>query len=150
MLAESNHLISAEVADFGLPEGVDPEEFAGRSMLVRKTQVVPIECVVRGYLSGSGWKEYQKTSSVCGVKLPAGLVESDRLAEPIFTPATKEESGHDVNISFERMKELVGESVADELRRRSLAIYARGRNTRAAAGSSLPTRNSNGEWLTTN
>ena len=103
-------------------------------MLVRKTQVVPIECVVRGYLSGSGWKEYQKTSSVCGVKLPAGLVESDRLAEPIFTPATKEESGHDINISFERMKDLVGASVADELRRRSLAIYAAGRNTRRSRG----------------
>jgi phosphoribosylaminoimidazole-succinocarboxamide synthase len=126
MLAEPNHLISAEVRDFGLPEGVDPEHFAGRSMLVRKTRVVPIECVVRGYLSGSGWKEYQKTSTVCGVKLLAGLVESDRLAEPLFTPATKEESGHDINISFERMKELVGVSVADELRRRSLAIYARG------------------------
>jgi len=126
MLDEPNHLISAEVSEFGLPEGVDPDHFAGRSMLVRKTQVVPIECVVRGYLSGSGWKEYQKNSSVCGVKLPAGLVESDRLAEPIFTPATKEESGHDINISFERMKELVGGPVADELRRRSLAIYSRG------------------------
>ncbi len=95
-------------------------------MLVRKTEVVPIECVVRGYLSGSGWKEYQKSGMVCGIKLPPGLKESDRLPEPIFTPATKEESGHDINISFERMAEIVGQKVADELRRRSLAIYVRG------------------------
>jgi phosphoribosylaminoimidazole-succinocarboxamide synthase len=81
---------------------------------------------VRGYLSGSGWKEYQKTQSVCGIKLPAGLKESDQLAEPIFTPATKEESGHDINISFERMVELIGRDSADELRRRSLSVYQRG------------------------
>ncbi|HEV3417863.1 MAG TPA: phosphoribosylaminoimidazolesuccinocarboxamide synthase [Pirellulales bacterium] len=126
LLSEPNHLISADTDGFGLPSGVDPEPFAGRSMLVRKTQVVPIECVVRGYLSGSGWKEYRQTGEVCGVRLPAGLVESDRLPEPIFTPATKEESGHDINISFARMAELVGNDVADELRRRSLAIYSRG------------------------
>jgi phosphoribosylaminoimidazole-succinocarboxamide synthase len=126
LLSEANHLLSADPEEFGLPAGVDPEPLAGRSMLVRKTQVVPIECVVRGYLSGSGWKEYQKSGEVCGVRLPAGLTESDRLLEPIFTPATKEESGHDINISFARMKELVGAPVADELRRRSLAIYNRG------------------------
>jgi phosphoribosylaminoimidazole-succinocarboxamide synthase len=95
-------------------------------MLVSKTEVVPIECVVRGYLSGSGWKEYQKSQSVCGIKLPAGLRESDKLPEPIFTPATKEESGHDENISFERMIELVGRDVSEELRRRSLDVYQRG------------------------
>jgi phosphoribosylaminoimidazole-succinocarboxamide synthase len=126
LLGEPNHLLAADAGQFGLPSGVDPEPLAGRSMLVRKTEVVPIECVVRGYLSGSGWKEYRQEGQVCGVRLPAGLVESDRLPEPIFTPATKEESGHDINISFERMKDLVGGEVADELRRRSLAIYSRG------------------------
>jgi phosphoribosylaminoimidazole-succinocarboxamide synthase len=126
LLGEPNHLLSADAGKFGLPSGVDPEPLAGRSMLVRKTEVVPIECVVRGYLSGSGWKEYRQGGEVCGVRLPAGLVESNRLPEPIFTPATKEESGHDINISFDRMKELVGGDVADELRRRSLAIYSRG------------------------
>jgi phosphoribosylaminoimidazole-succinocarboxamide synthase len=126
LLGETHHMISVDVADFGLPPGVDPEPLAGRSMLVQKTKVVPIECVVRGYLSGSGWKEYQKNSSVCGVSLPAGLQDGDRLPEPIFTPATKEESGHDINISFEQMVEIVGFAVADELRRRSLGIYERG------------------------
>ncbi len=126
LLDEPNHLISADVADFDLPPDVDPDLFAGRSMLVRKAKVVPIECVVRGYLSGSGWKEYRQSGMVCGVKLPAGLVESDKLPQPIFTPATKEETGHDINISLERMRELVGATVADELCRRSLALYTRG------------------------
>jgi phosphoribosylaminoimidazole-succinocarboxamide synthase len=126
LLGEPNHLLTADAGRFELPGGVDPEPLAGRSMLVRKTEVVPIECVVRGYLSGSGWKEYRQDGAVCGVRLPAALVESDRLPEPIFTPATKEESGHDINTSFDRMKELVGGDVADELRRRSLAIYSRG------------------------
>ncbi len=123
MIGEQNHLLTADVEQFGLPAGFDPDPLAGRSMLVHKTEVVPIECVVRGYLSGSGWKEYRQSGAVCGIRLPAGLVESDRLPEPIFTPATKEESGHDFNISFARMKEIVGTEVAEELRRRSLAIY---------------------------
>jgi phosphoribosylaminoimidazole-succinocarboxamide synthase len=126
LLGEPNHLLSTDVADFRLPGGVDPAPLAGRGMLVRKTEVVPIECVVRGYLSGSGWKEYRQTGSVCGVPLPGGLRESDRLSEPIFTPATKAESGHDMNVPFETMVELVGRETADELRRRSLAVYARG------------------------
>jgi phosphoribosylaminoimidazole-succinocarboxamide synthase len=126
MLKEPNHMLSTEVADFGLPADIDTRPLEGRSMLVRKTRVVPIECVVRGYLSGSGWKEYQKSGAVCGIRLPAGLVESDKLPEPIFTPATKEETGHDINISFERMVELVGPKVSEELRRRSLDIYRRG------------------------
>src|SRR5260370_32751678 len=109
--------------DVPLPAGTDRAALAGRSMVVRKTRVFPVECVVRGYLSGSGWKEYQKHCSVCGIALPAGLVESDRLPEPIFTPATKEESGHEMNIPFERMSEIVGAAQAAELRRRSLAIY---------------------------
>jgi phosphoribosylaminoimidazole-succinocarboxamide synthase len=125
-LDEPNHVISVDIEDVNLPPGVDRAPLAGRSMLVRKTEVVPIECVVRGYLSGSGWKEYQKTGSVCGVCLPAGLKESDRLPEPIFTPATKEESGHDENITFERMVELVGRDVSQELRERSLNVYRRG------------------------
>lgn len=125
-LGETNHMLSIDTADFGLPAGVDAEPLAGRTMLVQKTEVVPIECVVRGYLSGSGWKEYKQSGTVCGIKLPPGLRESDKLPEPIFTPATKEETGHDINISFEKMVELVGKDTADELRRRSLDIYQRG------------------------
>jgi phosphoribosylaminoimidazole-succinocarboxamide synthase len=92
-------------------------------MLVRKTEVVPIECVVRGYLVGSGWKEYRQGGAVCGIPLPVGLREAEQLPEPIFTPATKEESGHDINISFERMAELVGLETAEVLRRDSIAVY---------------------------
>ncbi|MEX2113913.1 MAG: phosphoribosylaminoimidazolesuccinocarboxamide synthase [Pirellulales bacterium] len=125
-LEEPNHVITTDIEEVNLPEGVDRAPLAGRSMLVRKTEVVPIECVVRGYLSGSGWKEYQKNQRVCGIPLPAGMRESDPLAEPIFTPATKEESGHDENISFERMVELVGADVSEELRQRSLDVYQRG------------------------
>ena len=125
-LGIANHLISDDVASMDLPDDADRASLAGRTMLVRKTEVVPIECVVRGYLSGSGWKEYQQSQSVCGIDLPAGLTESDQLAEPIFTPATKEESGHDINISFERMVELVGEDVSNELRNKSIDIYKRG------------------------
>ncbi len=125
-LGEPHHLLSTDVNDLPLPSGVDREPLVGRSMFVRKTRVVPIECVVRGYLSGSGWKEYRQQGTVCQLRLPAGLRESDRLPEPIFTPATKAESGHDENISFERMVEIVGADVAHELRRRSLAVYQRG------------------------
>jgi phosphoribosylaminoimidazole-succinocarboxamide synthase len=121
-----HHLLSMDIGVLPLPAGVDRESLNGRSMVVKKTEVVPIECVVRGYLSGSGWKEYQKTRAVCGVALPAGLRESERLAEPIFTPATKEESGHDVNISFERMCEIVGKDTAGRLKTLSLEIYRRG------------------------
>ena len=125
------HFISSDIAEIARrhPE-LAPHKavLAGRSMLVRKGQVVPIECVVRGYLSGSGWKEYQKNQAVCGVKLPAGLKESAELPEPIFTPATKEESGHDVNIPFEEMARRVGAELAGELRRISLAVYAMARD----------------------
>jgi phosphoribosylaminoimidazole-succinocarboxamide synthase len=126
LLKEPNHLISTDVDQMDLPPGADRRMLSGRTSLVRKTQVVPIECVVRGYLSGSGWKEYRQKGTVCGIRLAAGLVESDRLPEPIFTPATKEESGHDENIPFDRMVELVGRDVAEELRRRSLEIFRRG------------------------
>jgi len=133
-LGEPNHLLTSDIDHIDLPIGADREALAGRTMLVRKTQVVPIECVVRGYLSGSGWKEYRSRGTVCGLALPPGLVESDRLPEPIFTPATKAESGHDENISFERMAEIVGQSVADELRRRSLEVYRRGAEYALARG----------------
>ena len=125
LLETPHHLLSMNPTDVPLPPGTDRESLAGRSMVVRKSRVFPVECVVRGYLSGSGWKEYRTGGSVCGIRLPPGLRESDRLPEPIFTPATKEESGHDINISFERMCEIVGPAAAGELRRRSLAIYAR-------------------------
>jgi phosphoribosylaminoimidazole-succinocarboxamide synthase len=125
-LPGANHVLSTDVDDAPLPAGVDREALRGRSMIVRKTEVVPIECVVRGYLSGSGWKEYRKSGTVCGIKLPAGLRESDRLPEPIFTPATKAESGHDENISFEEMVHAVGSATAEELRTRSLDVYRQG------------------------
>lgn len=122
-LGEKNHMISTDVDDFDLPSECDSNTLSGRSMLVRKAEVVPIECVVRGYLAGSGWKEYQKSNSVCGIELPKGLSESSALPEPIFTPATKATSGHDVNISFDAMVESVGSLVATELRDRSLKLY---------------------------
>jgi phosphoribosylaminoimidazole-succinocarboxamide synthase len=121
-----HHLISMSLDALPLPASVDRESLVGRSMVVKKTQVVPIECVVRGYLSGSGWKEYKKSQAVCGIKLPAGLRESDRLEQPIFTPATKEESGHDINISFEQMVDIVGLDVSERLRSLSMEIYRRG------------------------
>ena len=126
LLDVPNHVIATELDKVGLPTGTDLEQLSGRSMLVRKCDVVPIECVVRGYLSGSGWKEYQRDGTVCGIRLPDGLQDSSQLDEPIFTPATKAETGHDENISFERMTDIVGEELANELRRRSLDIYQRG------------------------
>jgi phosphoribosylaminoimidazole-succinocarboxamide synthase len=118
-----NHLLSMDLESLDLPSGVNREELAGRSMVVRKTTVFPVECVVRGYLSGSAWKEYQSSGRVCGIPLPAGLRESEMLPDPIFTPATKAETGHDINISFEQMADIVGLEVAEELRRMSLYIY---------------------------
>ena len=126
LLGEPNHLITTDVDAMGLPSEVDRSLLAGRSTLCRKTEVVPIECVVRGYLAGSGWKEYQQNGMVCGITLPSGLTESARLPEPIFTPATKAATGHDENISFERMAEIVGRDLAEELQRRSLRIFQRG------------------------
>lgn len=125
-LGEENHLITTDVDAMDLPVGTDRELLAGRSSLVRKTKVVPIECVVRGYLTGSGWKEYQESGTVCGIRLPAGLKDSSLLEEPIFTPSTKAETGHDENISFEQMVDVVGRDLAEELRRRSLEIFKRG------------------------
>ncbi|HEV3146716.1 MAG TPA: phosphoribosylaminoimidazolesuccinocarboxamide synthase [Gemmataceae bacterium] len=126
MLGVPNHLLSLKLADMGPEFAAQRAALDGRSMLVRKTKVVPIECVVRGFLAGSGWKEYRQNSKVCGIPLPAGLRDSDRLPQPIFTPATKEESGHDINISFERMCDLVGRATSETLRQRSLDVYSRG------------------------
>ena len=130
-----HHLVTLEPAEFGLPDDVDVEPLVGRTMLVRKTEVVPVECVVRGYLTGSGWTEYCQNGEVCGIKLPAGLQESAKLPEPIFTPATKAEQGeHDENISFERMVGIVGAELAADLRERSLEIYQEGAHYAAGKG----------------
>jgi phosphoribosylaminoimidazole-succinocarboxamide synthase len=125
-LKEANHLITTDVTKMGLPAGADLAMLTGRSTLCKKTKVVPIECVVRGYLAGSGWKEYQKQGTICGAKLPAGLKESDKLPEPIFTPSTKAETGHDENISFDQMANLIGIDLAKQLQQRSLSIFQRG------------------------
>lgn len=122
-----NHVLSTTCADFPEPFRSRPGIFAGRSMLVRKTTPLPVECIVRGYLSGSGWNEYRRTGSVCGNVLPAGLRESDQLPEPIFTPTTKAEIGdHDENITFEEMSRLIGNDHARQLRDYSLRIYKEG------------------------
>ena len=123
-----HHLLS--VVQDHVPPGFESvaEQLRGRAMLCRKARVVPIECVVRGYLAGSGWKEYQADQSVCGIALPSGLRQCDRLPEPIFTPATKAESGHDENISFETACGLVGESLMSRLREQSLGIYREAAN----------------------
>ena len=125
-LGVRNHAITTDVEQAPLPDGVDLKLFQGRSLLCEKTKVVPIECVVRGYLAGSGWKEYQKSQTVCGIKLPSGLVESSKLDEPIFTPSTKEESGHDQNITFDETVARVGADVAERLRELSLDLFKRG------------------------
>jgi phosphoribosylaminoimidazole-succinocarboxamide synthase len=127
-----NHLLSAESRDF--PPAFRGPEFAGRTMLVRKTAVVPVECVVRGYLAGSGWKDYRRTGAVCGNALPAGLRECEALPAPIFTPATKAETGHDENIAFEQMAAAVGLDTAEDLRAKSLDVYRRAAEYARARG----------------
>jgi phosphoribosylaminoimidazole-succinocarboxamide synthase len=117
-----NHLIETRFGDFPAEARAHPD-LRGRSVLVRKCRVVPIECVARGYLTGSGLKEYEKNGTVCGIELEPGLVNGSKIAQPIFTPATKEETGHDENISFERMCAIVGDDLARELRERTLSIY---------------------------
>ena len=119
----NHHLISADIDDFPAAFKAKPEIFAGRSMLVRKAQVLPVECVVRGYLAGSGWKDYQANGAICGIKLPAGLKQCEKLPEPIFTPATKATSGHDENIPFEEAVKTAGADVASSLRDKSIEIY---------------------------
>ena len=118
-----NHLITASVDQYPAPLKKYADDLRGRSMLVTKAQMIDIECVARGYLSGSGWKEYQQTGAVCGIKLPSGLKESDKLPEPIFTPATKALTGHDENISIEEMAKRTGKELAEKLRDLTLKIY---------------------------
>jgi len=130
-----NHLVSADPDEYPEPARRHAEVLRGRSMLVRKARPLPVECIVRGYLSGSGWKDYRRTGSVCGIRLPAGLRESERLPEPIFTPSTKAEVGeHDENIPFERMEELVGPDLARRVRDLALAVYRRGAEEAASKG----------------
>jgi phosphoribosylaminoimidazole-succinocarboxamide synthase len=119
----SNHVVTADVNHY--PESLQPyaNQLRGRSMIVRRAKMFPVECVVRGYISGSGWKEYKERQSICGISLPAGLRESEKLPEPIFTPATKSPSGHDENISFNEMSRLVGSATVSQLRDLSLRIY---------------------------
>jgi phosphoribosylaminoimidazole-succinocarboxamide synthase len=121
-----HHVIATDVARYPAALQKYAAELKGRSMLCRRTRPVPIECVARGYLSGSGWKEYQKTGKVCGVALPAGLRESDRLPEPIFTPATKEESGHDINIIEDQAAAIIGKDLTQRLKQLTLEIFRRG------------------------
>lgn len=118
-----NHLVSANADEFPEPLPAYKEILEGRSMLVKKAKPLPVECIVRGYLSGSGWKDYQKTGMICGIKLPEGLVESAKLPEPVFTPSTKAEQGHDINISFEETIQILGEETAQKVKELSLSIY---------------------------
>jgi phosphoribosylaminoimidazole-succinocarboxamide synthase len=129
-----NHLLSK--ADEPLPEAVQPhaDQIGRRAMVVKKAQPLAIECVVRGYLAGSGWKEYQKQGTVCGISLPDGLENSSQLPEPIFTPATKAEEGHDENISFDEAVNIVGKNVAEQARELSIKLYMRGRDHAAEKG----------------
>ncbi len=120
----ANHVVSTEVNEYPAETHEYRDQLEGRSMLVRKAQPLPIECVVRGYLAGSGWSEYKNSRMVCGVALPDGLIESSKLPEPIFTPATKAEEGHDENISFEQAVGIVGAETAEFVRRISIALYA--------------------------
>jgi len=136
LLAEltPSHFITADVAQMGEAARRQADILRGRSMLVRRAEVLPVECVVRGYLAGSAWREYQETGSVCGIKLPRGMMESEELADPIFTPATKATTGHDENISFERAGQVVGRERAAEMRQRSLALYAEARDCARSRG----------------
>jgi phosphoribosylaminoimidazole-succinocarboxamide synthase len=129
-----NHLVTANFEEF--PKELQPfrEQLAGRSMIVKKTKPLPVECVVRGYLAGSGWKEYQESQSVCGIKLPSGLRLASQLPEPIFTPATKAEQGHDENIDMQRCAQILGDEIANRVKMLSLEIYSRGRKHAAQKG----------------
>jgi phosphoribosylaminoimidazole-succinocarboxamide synthase len=130
-----NHLLSADVADLPARFAKHRDWFAGRFMLVKKASVYPVECIVRGYLAGSGLKEYQREGTVCGIPLPVGLVDSSRLEDPIFTPSTKAAMGHhDENISFEQMVGIVGEDVGTQLRDKSVAVYSKAREHASARG----------------
>lgn len=128
-----NHVISTDAAEMPISDSAK-EALRGRAMLVRKTDVLPVECVVRGYLEGSGWKEYQQTGHVCGIELPAGLRQCEKLPEPIFTPATKAATGHDENIDYTRFEEIVGNETAEFLRSTTLTIYRKASEYASARG----------------
>jgi phosphoribosylaminoimidazole-succinocarboxamide synthase len=129
-----NHLLTADITQF--PSACAPylNQLEGRSMLVKRAEMFPVECVVRGYISGSGWKDYKQTGSVCGIKLPPGLRESDKLPEPIFTPAAKNNVGHDENISFQQMVNSIGQKPAEDLRDLTVKIYEKASNHAAGKG----------------
>ena len=129
-----NHLVSIDLSDIDLPEGLSAEELEGRTMVVKKCKVVPIECVVRGYLVGSGWRDYQRTGAVCGIDLPAELQNCAKFPEAIFTAATKADEGHDENVSFEKVVQEVGLETAQSLKEKSLKVYAQGRDYAASKG----------------
>jgi phosphoribosylaminoimidazole-succinocarboxamide synthase len=118
-----NHLITTSIDEIDKITEEDRDLLRGRSMLVKKVEVIPVECIVRGYIAGSGWKDYKKNNAICGISLPGDLKESDKLPEPIFTPSTKAESGHDENISFEEAVNITGRELAEEIRKKSIAIY---------------------------
>ncbi len=129
-----NHLVETEVERFPEALQADRSTLAGRAVIVRKAEVIPFECVARGYIAGSGWAEYRKTKRICGIRLPAGLVEADRLSEPIFTPATKSERGHDENVSFETMANRIGAEEAERLRDLTLELYGRASDHASSRG----------------
>ena len=129
-----HHLVSTDLEGVDLPEGLPADELEGRTMIVKKCEVVPIECVVRGYLVGSGWRDYQSTGAVCGIDLPADLQNCAKFPEAIYTPATKADEGHDENVSFERVVQEVGLETAQALKEKSLQVYAKGRDYAATKG----------------
>ena len=129
-----HHLLTTDLANIEIPESLNRADLEGRTMIVKKCEVVPIECVVRGYLVGSGWRDYQSTGAVCGIELKAGLENCCKFTAPLFTPATKEEAGHDENISFARMVEIIGDDAANELKEKSLSVYEKGRQYAASKG----------------
>ena len=125
----ANHLLATEVNDFPAPFNKFPETLSGRAVHVKKAKPLPIECIVRGHISGSGWKEYQKSGTICGIKLPAGLVESDKLEKPLFTPSTKAEQGHDENISPEQAAEILGDSkLVQQVEETAITLFSAGRD----------------------
>jgi phosphoribosylaminoimidazole-succinocarboxamide synthase len=129
-----NHFVTADFDEFPQELRAFRDQLTGRSMIVRKTKPLPVECVVRGYLAGSGWKEYQESQSVCGIKLPSALKQASKLPESIFTPATKAETGHDENIDMKRCAEILGQETADRVKKLSLEIYSKGRDHAAQHG----------------
>ena len=139
-----HHLVSTDISTIQVPEGLDPADLDGRSMIVRKCEVVPIECVVRGYLVGSGWRDYQRTGRVCGIELSPGLQNCAKFDEALFTPSTKAEEGHDENISFQEMVDVVGRDTAETLREKSLEVYNRGQQF--AAGKGIILADTKFEW----